>query len=259
MDNSTASRNARRAHMLEKVRKLLAMWRDGRGNEHEQETALRQANKLMAEYGIAEAEADMAAINDLELGEESCKPDGSPAGVVGRVWRSCPSWAGILALGVATFTDSICIRRNKYGQGESLVFQGEQQDVTLARWLFATLAESVKSAQKQSGWSDNRQAHAFRVGACGALARRLRSLAAERRAAYAQAAAESGSKALAVVDKKAMAVAERFGPQRSRSSARVHDHGAFGAGVAAGAKINIPSGRPLEGGGQAARLRQCGS
>ena len=52
----------RRARMLEKVRKLLAMGRDARGNANESEIAMRQANKLMAEYGIAEAECDMTAI-----------------------------------------------------------------------------------------------------------------------------------------------------------------------------------------------------
>ena len=46
-------RNERRARMLEKVRKLLAMARDGRGNENEETIAMRQANKIMAEYGIA--------------------------------------------------------------------------------------------------------------------------------------------------------------------------------------------------------------
>lgn len=41
----------KRARMLEKVRKLLAMGRDGRGNANEEEIALRQAARLMAEFG----------------------------------------------------------------------------------------------------------------------------------------------------------------------------------------------------------------
>ena len=48
--------NEKRARMLEKVRKLLAMGRDGRGNATEEETALRHASKLMAEWGIEDLE-----------------------------------------------------------------------------------------------------------------------------------------------------------------------------------------------------------
>lgn len=245
-------RNERRERMLAKVRKLLAMAHDGRGNTHEAETAMRQANKLMAEYGIAEAEADMAHINEVVYGETSCAPDGRSAG--GRVWRSCPAWAGILALGVAAFTDSVCTRRRTL-DGETLVFQGEQQDVTLARWLFGVLVESMQAEQKQSGWVTAREANAFRVGASGVLARRLRALAAERRQMYEQAKAESGSKALAVVDTKAVAVAAKFGVQRTRSGhVYTTSSGALEAGRSAGGRINIPSGRPLSG-SQQGRLR----
>jgi hypothetical protein len=49
---------AKRDAMLAKIKKLLALGRDG-SNENESATAMRQASKLMAEYSISEAEADM--------------------------------------------------------------------------------------------------------------------------------------------------------------------------------------------------------
>lgn len=120
------SQDNRRAEMLEKVRKVLALARDNSGNENEKQSALEHANRLMAAYGIAEAEVDMKTIDqgDMIFGECMAGPDGK-APERGKVYRQCPSWAGILAVGVARFTDSIVIRKSTEF-GEVLVFQGEK-------------------------------------------------------------------------------------------------------------------------------------
>jgi len=241
-------RNERRARMLEKVRKLLAMGRDGRGNAHEEEIAMRQANKLMAEYGIAEAECDMAAIDagEMEYGAAQCGPDGR-APEQGKVYRTMPGYAGVLAVGVARFTDSVVVRK-RTAQGEMLVFQGERQDVLLARWVFGVLIESILREQKASGWTGRGDASTFRLSAASALAARLRTLATERMAMYQQAKAESNSRALVVVDRKRMEISKRFGEQKTRTSrASYRSSGAAIAGSEAGKRINIPSGRPVAG------------
>ena len=61
-----------------RIRKLLAMGKDDRGNEHETEAAMRMANKLMAELGIEEADINMAALdaNTMQFGEQLVHPDG---------------------------------------------------------------------------------------------------------------------------------------------------------------------------------------
>lgn len=242
-----SERDERRARMLEKVRKLLNMARDGRGNAQEEETAMRQANKLMAEYGIEEAECDMAAINagELEYGEAQCGPDGR-APEQGKVYRSCPSWAGVLGVGVARFTDSI-IGRKRTEHGEMFVFRGEKQDVLLARWIFACLAQSIQSEQRTSGWSGRSEANSFRMAAAGTLQSRMMALARERRQMFEQARATSNSRAIVVVDRKALEIAQRFGTQKTRRSSygRGGQSGAVQAGQQAGARINIPSGRPV--------------
>jgi hypothetical protein len=247
------AQDERRARMLEKVRKLLSMGRDGRGNETEQETAMRQANKLMAEWGIAEAECDMAQINagEMSFGETQCGPDGR-APAEGKVYRSLPSYAGILCVGVARFTDSIVIGRNG-PNGKMLVFCGEKNDVLFARWVFGVLVDSINVEQRKSGWTKRGEASSFRVAAASTIAKRLKELAAERRAMYQQAQATSNSRALVVVDRKAAIVAERFGRQQTRSTRSGYtSSGAAQAGHAAGSRINIPSGRPL---GQANHAR----
>ena len=244
MDNAQTER---RAHMLAKVRKLLAMGRDGRGNETESETAMRQANKIMAEYGIAEAECDMASITagEMVFGEAMCGADGR-APETGKVYRSAPSYAGILAVGIGRFCDSVVIRR-RTENGEMFVFRGEREDVLLSRWLLGVLVKSILDAQKVSGWTARGDANSFRVSAASALAHRLRNLASERREMYAQAQTSSGSRALMVVDRKALEVAQRFGPQRTTSTRTNASSGAAMAGTAAGKRINIPAGRPISG------------
>ena len=240
-------RDERRERMLEKVRKLLNMARDGRGNANEEETAMRQANNLMAEYGIAEAECDMAAIDagELEYGEAQCGPDGQ-APAQGKVYRSCPTWAGVLCIGVARFTDSVVVRK-RTEHGEMFVFRGEKQDVLLARWIFSCLVKSIQSEQRSSGWTARGEANSFRLAAATALQNRLTGLARERRQMYAQARQQSQSRALVVVDRKAQEIALRFGTQKIRATSwgRGASSGAVQAGDSAGRRINIPSARPV--------------
>lgn len=239
------TKQARRAKMLEKVRKLLALGRDG-SSANESETAMRQANKLMAEFGIEEAEADMSAIDRGEMifGESCCGPDGR-APEQGKVYRSMPTYASILSVGVARFTDSIVGRRTTQN-GEMIFFRGEREDVLLARWILGVLVDQILVEQRNSGWTRRGDSNAFRWAAASALAQRLKALHAERQAIYRQVQTASNSRALVVVDRKAMEVVKRFGAQRVKStSSRVTSSGAHHAGHSAGQRINIPSGRPV--------------
>lgn len=241
-----AERAERRARMLEKVRKLLNMARDGRGNSNEEETAMRQANKLMAEFGIDEAECDMQAIDAGEMifGEAQCGPDGR-APEQGKVYRSMPSYAGVLAVGVGYFTDSI-VGRKTTASGEMLVFRGEKDDCLLARWIFGVLVQSILREQQVSGWTGRGDANSFRLAAASALQSRMKEMQRERMAMYEAAKAQSQSRALVVVDRKRQEIAVRFGVQKTRrSGARFHSSGAAVAGSEAGKRINIPSGRPV--------------
>lgn len=253
----TNERDERRDRMLAKVRKLLNMGRDGRGNENENETAMRQANKLMAEYGIAEAECDMAAIDagELEYGEAQFGSDGR-APQAGKVYRSAPTWCGVLAVGIGKFTDSVVVRK-RTANGEMFAFQGERNDVLLGRWIFGVLVASIQNEQRASGWRGRADANAFKVSAASALAFRMRSLAVERRQMYEAARAESNSRALVVVDRKALEVANRFGTTKTRSSRSSSrgDSGAHIAGREAGGRINIPAGRPIGSSGNGGLLQ----
>lgn len=236
--------NKRREEMLEKVRKVLAMARDNGGNENEKQAALDRANKLMAAYGIQEAEIDMDQIekNDMIFGECQAGPDGK-APEKGKVYRQFPTWAGVLSIGIARFTGTITVRRrNEFG--EVCIFQGEKNDVLFARWLFGALVHQIQIEQLASGWNKRTDCNQFRYGAAASLQARLKALAAERSAIYKQAQQQSGSKALMVVERKLDIIREKFGAQRT-STARATISGATIAGRQAGQRMNIPVGRPI--------------
>lgn len=247
------SHKERRAKMLERVRKLMSMARDG-NSEHEQEIALRRANSLMAEFGIAEAECDISAIEADEMVFGECKvgADGKDVSK-GRKFKRTPVWTGVLAVGVARFTETVIARvsaeREDGSYGQVFIYKGEKEDVLLAKWLFGALLYAIQSAQKASGFSSRREAGAFRLGAASALAARLRALVIERQAMYEKAQREAGSRALVVVHLKKEKVSKMFGKLHTRHiSSSSGNVGATHAGVDAGNRITIPSGRPLEGG-----------
>lgn len=240
--------------MLEKVRKLLSMARDGRGNANEEEIAMRQASRLMAEYGISEADADMSAIDagEMSFGETTARADGRENG---KPMRSCPSWAGTLSIACAKFCDAF-VRRRMTEAGEVLVFQGEKEDVLLAKWLFGVLVNAIQYEQRMSGWTGRGDANSFRVAAASKLHARLIQMRNEREQAFKQAAAESSSRALVVVDRKRAEIVARFGEAKYRTGRGSYaSQGAAMAGAAAGGRINIPQGRPI---GQSCRKALAG-
>jgi hypothetical protein len=246
--------NERRAIMIEKVRKVLNMAKDSGGNDNEKQAALATANKLMADYGIAEADCDISILdaNEMDFGEVEVGPDGTIP-QQGKVYRSFPTWTGVLAVGIARFTDSIVVRKTT-ANGQILVFQGEKNDVLFARWMFTVLVESIQREQKQSGWTNRTDSTAFRSAAASSLANRLRTLATERQAIYRQAQATSNSKALMVVERKGAEIAKYFGRQHVKHTySGVTRSGASVAGREAGSRINIPSAPPIGSAGTSRR------
>jgi hypothetical protein len=88
---------------IRKAQKLMAVAMDGRGNGHEAERALAQAETLMRKFGIEQAEiASTRAATDFDWAEafHAYGPPKNPA-------KSCPRWFQFISTGVANFTDTI--------------------------------------------------------------------------------------------------------------------------------------------------------
>lgn len=250
----TQDRRQRRAELLEKVRKVLAIARDNGGNENEKAAALEHANRLMAAYGIEQAEVDLEEIEQgmMEMGQEEVTPDWKDRGDK-KVYRTMPKWAGMLAVGVAQFTDTVVVQQT-VAKGEVLVFRGEVSDVEFAKWIFRTVALSVRLEQRASRWTSRRDSIDFLNAAASKLQSRMKELARQRDAIYQKAKQESGSRAVMVVDKKMALVQATFGQQKTSRCGFRKTTGASVAGMEAGNRINIPMGRPIGNNGADRRL-----
>ena len=118
-----------REKAIEKIRKLLAMANDGRGNENEAAIASKQAEKMMRAYQVESADIIMVELQKddaFDRGTEDCyfgpkDPRYMPSSV--------SSWVGVIAIGCgAAFTckvDTVMTR-----EGVKVRFSGYSMDTS---------------------------------------------------------------------------------------------------------------------------------
>ena len=223
-----------RDRALAKIQKLLRLAKDGRGNATEAETALRQAQSLMAKFNIDDAEA---TTKDLQSNPDAIIKAWCKAGYHAKaVMITIPKWANIISWAVAKLYEC----RLAYVKGGDvgalgIVFGGYHVDVQVASWTFEYLMECVRRASdnfEEALLKGDSKALAemgitpmqamrlltqpskgrksdFRFGMAAELQRRLLALAAER--AGAQKASVAGS---ALVVAKGAALDAHFGKER---------------------------------------------
>lgn len=237
-----------RERALEKVRKLLAMANDGRGNINEAEMAAKQAAALMTKYNIDAAEAQL---QDLMGDEPDLAQEFADAGyyhpTTMATVKSIPKWVGMLAVGIANLTQ-VKVDGAKLPTGQTRVrFSGYATDVVFAKWLLPILCRAVYNEALNQFGDDSRQAReAFRHFAASQIQARLFAMRKEQD----QGLQSMGSgTALAVIDRKAQAIAKAFGEQYVRKIARRQTTcvDAAQAGRQFGNQVNIPAARPLSG------------
>jgi len=229
-----------RDQALRKAQKLMAMAQDGRGNENEAERALSQAEALMRKFGIETSEVATDTPTDYDWGSGF-----APYGVPRQPAKSVPTWYGIVAFGVAKFTDTIVRQQYSTEKGYGVGFYGEASDVLFAVWLVSFLRDCVwREAKKYGG--DRISNADFRHAMAGRLQKRMMDLRAERDVAYQEATNSAGQKGTALVvvsDKLARRDAE-FGEQKSKNAERIpRDSQATFAGRGAGDKVGFS--RPI--------------
>lgn len=141
---------AYRDRILQKVKKLMTLALDGRGNETEAETALRQAQALMAKFNIDEAEVIREDLKSrrAEVIIERWKKAGMNTKPTGTKSKGLPTWAGLLGFGVGVFCDcrsvKKVVRENGNDYGECIVFAGYHSDVEVACWTFDYLLDCIR-------------------------------------------------------------------------------------------------------------------
>lgn len=249
--SSSPESSEHRDKMLAKVRKLLTFAHDGRGNEQEAETALRQAQALMAKYNIEEAEAIEKELHDQSYDaiismwrKASMYIDHSGQGLS----KNFPQWGSILAVGVARLYDCRCVvvKWLKEANGQAAIFAGYKTDVMVACWTFDYLVECVRrrsidfhlAVLKAKNTYDLRQLHeefelpdpaigellttdrraynnSFRIFMAGRLQKRMKEMKEQWRRQQV-----SGSRTLMVLDMKLQALKDIFGEEGGTEKAQ---------------------------------------
>lgn len=235
----------------DKIRKLLALANNEGAADNEAETAMRQANKLMRKHGI-----DLAAIHQASgtkpifVWKSEFVPSGYPKPV-----NQCPLWFQWVGVAIGKFTDTrvTVVAKRQPAKSMGLGFDGDEVDVEYAVWLAEKIREEIriKAAMYQAPGinSDQRWANReeFRHAMSRRICARLKALRAERDEEFKQAAEQSGSTALVVIDDKIKQRDARFGEFKVSDKKLSHLRGqaeAKYAGQSAGDAVSLN--RPLE-------------
>lgn len=222
-----------------KIAKLMAMGMDGRGNEHEAESALRMAEKLMRKHNIDRAEIlerDPTVKIQYNWTTELV-PVSHP-----RPVKQAPLWFGWMVATVGLFTDTRVQLRYHTEKQMCAQFMGDETDVEYAIWLCAHLRDAIRNeaaAYAAPGLNSDqkwRNREEFRHSMARRLNRRMNDLIDERKTVYSQ------STALVVVNDKIKQRDTQFGVQQyAKSKARPMkgDKASQMAGIAAAERVNL--------------------
>lgn len=234
-----------RDQAMAKVRKLLAIGTDGRGNMTEAETAMRHAGKLMREYQIdtvADVMNDLKSDYAMVCGMEPV----TQALDLLEPFEMCPAWVGIIALGCGRFT-TVKVDLVGSDAGTLIRFSGYAPDVMYCRWLYKYLIERVDMLLAKLPKHVNNHA-SFRFGAAISIQNRLFIMHDEQNKIDKAEAKDGMSTALMIINAKAVAVANKFGAQDANTvetKNKMKDAEQI-MGAKFGDTLAIPTSRPVE-------------
>jgi hypothetical protein len=226
---------------IRKAQKLMAVAMDGRGNGHEAERALAQAEALIRKFGLEQAEiasTPTASGFDWANAFHAYGPPKNPA-------KSCPRWFQVISTGVAHFTDTIVRLHYDDVQGYGVGFYGERADTLFAQWLAGYLKSSVWEAlnaahREHPDWTRS-DMEDFRKAMAARLSARMRELRQERDVEFAAAPSGrgNGGALILVTDKLARRDAEFGSPKYKNSRLTVRHEVAAMKGALAGDQVGF--------------------
>jgi hypothetical protein len=226
---------------IRKAQKLMAIAMDGRGNGHEAERALGQAETLIRKFGLEQAQVASTQVPygfDWAEAFHAYGPPKNPA-------RTCPKWFQIISTGVAYFTDTIARLHYDATLGVGVGFYGDHADTIFAQWLVGYLKNSVWDAlnaahRQHPEWSRS-DMEDFRRAMAVRLSGRMADLRRERDVEFAAAPTAQGTgTALVLVTEKLARRNEKFGtPKYKTARVTVRDAMAAHKGSLAGDKVGF--------------------
>jgi hypothetical protein len=237
--------------IMRRVKKLLAIAEDSRGDPNECAAAARMAESIMRKYQIDHADAI-----SVELQTEAAFDTGDVGSTLDPERRSVEAagWAGRLAVAVAKLYDAQAryVRTVRYGK--TLRFSGYKVDVEMARYTYLFIVNSMAAASraylKDTYGAGRAAGEAFRQGYIAAVCSKLAALRREKDAEMQQA---SSSRALVL--NKANAVAAHFGSVKYGKGGgyRTSQGDAFQSGREQGSRLDVGR-RGVTGGSPVGRI-----
>lgn len=208
--------------ILEKVRKLLAMANHENSNEHERDTAMRQAHALLTKHGL-----DMVSVANHE--REKLDPRGD---FVHEDW-SMP-WTRTVRQAIAKLFMCDYIMGSKInGTRQRHFFIGRASNATTAEYMSVFVVGSIlKEGRSRYGHNLSPQTRAFGAGAAARLIQRVNEMIE----AKVQEVQVSDGKGLALVDLRTseesdnLAFTKDWGVKTLASRSGKLDSGAYRAG-----------------------------
>lgn len=201
--------------LLDKIRKLLAVANDDRGNEHECASAAAMAAKLMAKHNLEMADviAEELTKDDSIVGEFIDEPNYD---------KKVPHWYNILGTCIGQTMDCVCRQQWQISpKGRKVGFQllGYKEDVEVGRWLFNyiliqinkltseawnTRAVEIKLAKRRDPWASERRTFKdrYRYGVVLGITKRIRELYAREQEAKSEIRTSNGTSLVAIKQKR---------------------------------------------------------
>lgn len=172
--------------VLDKVRKLLAMANHENANEHERDTAMRQAHALLTKHGL-----DMASVADHE--REKVDPRGD---FVHEDW-SMPWTRGVRQAIAKLFMCDYILGSKINGTRQRHFFIGRASNATTAEYMSIFVVGSIlKEGRARYGHNLSPQTRAFGAGAAARLSERVEQMISTK----IQEVQASDGKGLALID-----------------------------------------------------------
>ena len=219
--------------ILDRIRKLLAMANDERGNDNERETALRQAHAMLTKHGLELA--DVEAHEREKMDPRGCYDD--------EGWSM--GWTRSVRNHIAKlFMCSYYYGRKINGTREVHHFVGRESNAMTAMYMSSYVINSIlKEGRRLYKHNLSPETRAFATGCSVKLRHRIDKMIADKAAEVAFEQGTGTSLVLMNLIKAEEMANQEFTASwnisKSKSRAVTVDGGAYSAGMAYGDKINL--------------------
>ena len=172
---------------LDRIRKLLAMANDERGNEHERETALRQAHSLLTRHGL-----DLMDLDDLQREQQDPRGQFREDG-----WSAI--WARLVYAAMGDLFMCLHLHTPPHKTNtrkQTHIYIGRTSNATTAFYMASYVANSIMKEARRAKAEQGADIRSFSIGCAHRIIERVQAMVEAR----AESSGVGGEYAVALVD-----------------------------------------------------------